>query len=718
MTERPQEASRSGASLRDHGGPGSAGSGAPARWAGRIAARVGDEQRALLREMYWARETAARARMLTPEIRDRLHDFAAQMRTDEKVIIPQGEGNLASTSTLAASAEAADVPRCVRPTWRYDRLLADHAELTTSLAERVMALEAEVDRLKAVEAAGHEQRRHRGARRTRMRVAVLHPQTAFVRGGAETHAEALVRALRAAGHEADLVQIAGKWYPPSQLAHQMAVWRSFDITESNGLRVDAVIGLKFPAYLVEHERKIVWLIHQHRTAYELWDHPDYADLKRQEDGAKVRDMVWEADRVALGEAKRVFTNAKNVQRSAVELAADPGRGAVPPEPRRRGAARLDARAARGLPAVPQPHGEPEAAVARDRGDAPREDAACARPGRQGSRRAGASRSGRAARRRRPRVVRDRRDATSACASCTRGARRLLRSVRRGLRLRDDRGVRGRVRSSRSPTAAGRSSSCGRGDRAGVRAEPKAIAEAFDRLLADRDGAARMGSGGQRARARRGAALARHRRAAARLMHPARALRRRLRGAASGRRGRARQRSGSQGDVVFSGPLPPAPTGIATYDAGGAGRPRPHRVRRPHRMDVVWPVEGRRTRAGFPGYRLGVFQLGNNVEFHLEVYRAAYLTSALVVLHDLALDDFVRGLKAAGEPLGLHGGARGGAAARSRHRPRRHPQRAAPRAVVRARRAPRPRDHRALGLLPAIPRGASDAERPSSWCRIP
>ncbi len=142
---------------------------------------------------------------------------------------------------------------------------------------------------------------------------MLHPQTAFVRGGAETHAEDLVRALRAAGHETDLVQIAGKWYPASQLAHQMAVWRSFDATESNGLKVDAVIALKFPAYLVQHERKIVWLIHQHRTAYELWDHPVYADLSRQDDGPAVRDMVWNADRLALNEAKRVFTNSKNVR---------------------------------------------------------------------------------------------------------------------------------------------------------------------------------------------------------------------------------------------------------------------------------------------------------------------------------------------------------------------------------------------------------------------
>ena len=118
----------------------------------------GDEQRALLREMYWARETAARARMLTPEIRDRLHDFAAQMRTDESAVIPMGEGNLASPSRWRRQLKRR-MWRLMRPaTWRYDRLLADHAELTTSLAEKVMVLEAEVDRLKGVEAPGHAQR--------------------------------------------------------------------------------------------------------------------------------------------------------------------------------------------------------------------------------------------------------------------------------------------------------------------------------------------------------------------------------------------------------------------------------------------------------------------------------------------------------------------------------------------------------------------------------
>ena len=146
-----------------------------------------------------------------------------------------------------------------------------------------------------------------------MRVGVLHPQTSFVRGGAEIHTEALVRALKEAGHEAEMITIAGKWYPATELAQQMAVWRSFDPSESNGLKIDAVVALKFPGYLASHERKIVWLIHQHRSAYELWDHPEYGDLIKQDDGPQVRDLIWQADRVALGEAKRIFTNSKNVK---------------------------------------------------------------------------------------------------------------------------------------------------------------------------------------------------------------------------------------------------------------------------------------------------------------------------------------------------------------------------------------------------------------------
>lgn len=146
-----------------------------------------------------------------------------------------------------------------------------------------------------------------------MRIAICHPQTPFSRGGAEMHTEGLAQALEEAGHDVDIVGIPFKWYPPSEIVHQMALWRSLDLSESNGQRIDMVVALKFPAYLIRHERKVVWLIHQHRTAYELWDHPAFGDLALHEDGRAVRDMIWRADRVSLGEAKRVFTNSANVK---------------------------------------------------------------------------------------------------------------------------------------------------------------------------------------------------------------------------------------------------------------------------------------------------------------------------------------------------------------------------------------------------------------------
>jgi glycosyltransferase involved in cell wall biosynthesis len=146
-----------------------------------------------------------------------------------------------------------------------------------------------------------------------MRIAICHPQTPFMRGGGEMHTERLAEALRRAGHDVDVVALPFKWYPPSELVYQMGLWRSIDLSEANGVEIDLVIALKFPAYLVRHERKIVWLIHQHRAAYELYDHPDYGDLARYDDGPEVREMIWRADRVALKEAKRIYTNSENVR---------------------------------------------------------------------------------------------------------------------------------------------------------------------------------------------------------------------------------------------------------------------------------------------------------------------------------------------------------------------------------------------------------------------
>ncbi|MBI3648725.1 MAG: hypothetical protein HY240_08255 [Actinobacteria bacterium] len=100
------------------------------------------------RELYWADEAASRSRLSTEEVRNELHDLTALLRADERLTIPRGEPNLASISRWRRQLKLG-LFRLMRPiSWRYDRLLADHAELTTALAERVLQLEAEVARLR------------------------------------------------------------------------------------------------------------------------------------------------------------------------------------------------------------------------------------------------------------------------------------------------------------------------------------------------------------------------------------------------------------------------------------------------------------------------------------------------------------------------------------------------------------------------------------------
>jgi glycosyltransferase involved in cell wall biosynthesis len=105
-----------------------------------------------------------------------------------------------------------------------------------------------------------------------------------------------------------------------------------------------------------------------------------------------------------------------------------------------------------------------------------------------------------------------------------------------------------------------------------------------------------------------------------------------------------------GRIAFLGPLPPTPTGIATYDRAVLDGLDRIGFTRDFPIDPVWPVT-HRDFSDVPGYDLGVYQLGNNVDFHLQIYRMVWQAPGLIVLHDLAMDDFVRGLQTESDPLG-------------------------------------------------------------------
>jgi|SRR5882724_6365909 len=144
-----------------------------------------------------------------------------------------------------------------------------------------------------------------------MRIVIATAQVPFIRGGAEILAEGLLHALRSQGHTAEIVAIPFKWYPPERILEQVLACRLLDLSESGGAPIDRVIGLKFPAYLIPHPHKVLWLLHQFRTAYDLWDHP-FGDLDRYPNGPQVREGIQRIDQNLIPEAKAVFTISRNV----------------------------------------------------------------------------------------------------------------------------------------------------------------------------------------------------------------------------------------------------------------------------------------------------------------------------------------------------------------------------------------------------------------------
>jgi glycosyltransferase involved in cell wall biosynthesis len=142
-------------------------------------------------------------------------------------------------------------------------------------------------------------------------VLVCAAQAPFITGGAEILVSELKANLERRGFRADVAAVPFKWYPVSEIVRQALAWRLLDVTESNGTRVDLVIPTKFPTFLVRHPRKVAWLFHQHREAYDLYGTPYCSFTDRPED-RQVREAIHSMDTASLAECRDLFTISRNV----------------------------------------------------------------------------------------------------------------------------------------------------------------------------------------------------------------------------------------------------------------------------------------------------------------------------------------------------------------------------------------------------------------------
>ena len=143
------------------------------------------------------------------------------------------------------------------------------------------------------------------------RILICAAQVPFVRGGAEYLVDGLREALQTRGHQVDVVALPYTWSPLERIPESALAWRMLDLSQINGDPVDLVIGTKFPSYLVRHPRKIVWLIHQHRQAYD-WYGTALSDFVNIPSHRQVREAIFRMDRQGLGECRARFAISRNV----------------------------------------------------------------------------------------------------------------------------------------------------------------------------------------------------------------------------------------------------------------------------------------------------------------------------------------------------------------------------------------------------------------------
>lgn len=139
-----------------------------------------------------------------------------------------------------------------------------------------------------------------------MNILVTANQTPFLPGGAHYHVHGLVAALRQWGVATELMTLPFH-YGEAHIERQMAFAEQLNVSAPNDVPIDRVISLQFPTYGVQHPDHTIWLMHQHRVCYDLYDEQNASAALQA-----LTPQVHDFDRLHLGSAKRLFANSPRV----------------------------------------------------------------------------------------------------------------------------------------------------------------------------------------------------------------------------------------------------------------------------------------------------------------------------------------------------------------------------------------------------------------------
>lgn len=140
-----------------------------------------------------------------------------------------------------------------------------------------------------------------------MKVIVTANIVPFLAGGADYHISGLIEQLKQSGHEVEAVRFPFRFSPLKDIEQLMAYCQQQNFNRMNGVEIDKVISLQFPSYGVQHDEHTVWIMHQHRAAYELYDQQPASRAM-----AELKQNIHNYDNQVLGRAQKLFANSQCV----------------------------------------------------------------------------------------------------------------------------------------------------------------------------------------------------------------------------------------------------------------------------------------------------------------------------------------------------------------------------------------------------------------------
>jgi len=136
-----------------------------------------------------------------------------------------------------------------------------------------------------------------------MKIAIVNVMAPFIYGGAEFLADSLNNKLIEYGYDVQMIRLPFSWWPVDHIIDGIIATRLTKLEN-----VDMMIGLKFPAYFIPHEKKKLWLLHQLRQAYDQEGIQPYDFFAYSDYAQKVKKNVINADNAFLKPLEgRIFT---------------------------------------------------------------------------------------------------------------------------------------------------------------------------------------------------------------------------------------------------------------------------------------------------------------------------------------------------------------------------------------------------------------------------